>query len=157
VLAACPRSVVIRTSWVVSAHGRNFVKTMLRLAANGPLRVVDDQHGRPTAAADLAGFVLSQAERLTKAPAGDPAFGLVHYANEGATTWRRLAEVVVAEALGAAAPAVQPIATSEFPTPAGRPAYSVLDTGRLEAVFGHTPRPWRAALAEIVAELKVAA
>ena len=155
VLTICPRALVLRTSWVVSAHGRNFVKTMLRLAAEGrPLRVVDDQFGRPTSAADLAGFVLSQAPGLSGAEAGDPRFGLTHFANAGETTWKRFAEAILAEALGAAAPPVAAITTAEFPTPARRPARGTLDTGRLEAVFGYQPRPWREALKEIVAELR---
>ena len=155
VLASCPRALVLRTSWVVSAHGKNFVKTMLRLAAEGrPIRVVDDQFGRPTSAADLAGFVLSQAQALAAAPAGDPRFGLFHFANAGETTWRRLAEAVVAEAYGPDAPPVTPITTADYPTPARRPERATLDTGKLARVFGVQPRPWREALAEIVAELK---
>ena len=157
VLESGDRALVLRCSWVVSAHGKNFVKTMLRLAAGGPLRVVDDQHGRPTAAADLAGFILDNAAALAAAEGGDRRFGVFHFANAGPTTWRRFAEAIVGEAMGAAAPAVTPIATADFPTPAKRPANSVLDTGKLEAAFGYTPRPWRAALADIVAELKVAA
>lgn len=158
VMAGCARSLVVRASWVVSAHGSNFIKTMLRLAGEGkPLRVVDDQWGRPTAAADLAGFILSQAERIAAAPLGDPAFGLLHFANEGETTWRRLAEAVMDEAYGDKAPPVTPITTAEFPTPVKRPARGTLDTTRLAQVFGVTPRPWRAAVAEIVRELKVAA
>lgn len=155
VLGSCHRALVLRTSWVVSAHGKNFVKTMLRLARSGqPLRVVDDQVGRPTAAADLARFVLSQAERLAHGKAGDPVYGLYHFANSGETSWRRFAEAILQEAMGADAPPVQPITTAEFPTPAKRPALSTLDTSKLERTFGVTPRPWREALKEIVAELK---
>lgn len=155
VLDACPRAVVIRTSWVVSAHGKNFVKTMLRLADAGqPLKVVDDQVGRPTSAADLAGFVLSQARRLMEAPCGDPAFGLQHFANAGETSWRGFAQGAFELAYGAKAPEVGAITTAERPSPAIRPLYSVLDTSATEAVFGVTPRPWRAALADILAELK---
>jgi len=150
-----PRSVILRTSWVVSAHGRNFVKTMLRLADEGrPIRVVDDQWGRPTSAADLAGFVLANAGRLVAAESGDPIFGLTHFANAGETTWRRVAEATFDLALGAEAPNVEPITTADYPTPAKRPARSVLDTQRLETLFGYTPRPWRTALADIVADLK---
>lgn len=153
-LAACPRTLILRTSWVVSAHGKNFVKTMLRLAREGqPLRVVDDQFGRPTAAADLAGFVLAQAPRLAAAPAGDPAFGVFHFANAGETTWRGFAQGTLDLALGAAAPQVAPIATADRPSPAERPLRGTLDTAKLEAVFACSPRPWRAPLAEIVAEL----
>lgn len=158
VLMSCPRALVLRTSWVVSAHGRNFVKTMLRLAAEGqPLRVVDDQFGRPTSAADLAGFVLANAERLAGAPAGDPHFGLFHFANAGETSWKGFAEAVLEAALGAAAPKVEGIKTAERPAPAERPARGTLDTTKLEQTFGYQPRPWREALAEIVAELKVTA
>jgi dTDP-4-dehydrorhamnose reductase len=153
-LAACPRSMVLRTSWVVSAHGKNFVKTMLRLAREGqPLRVVDDQFGRPTAAADLAGFVLAQAPRLAAAPAGAPVFGLFHFANAGETTWRGFAQEILDTALGAQAPSVGAITTAERPAPAQRPMRGVLDTGKLERTFGVAPRPWREPLAEILAEL----
>jgi len=158
VLDGASRALVLRISWVVSSHGKNFVKTMLRLAAEGrPLRVVDDQFGRPTSAADLAGFVLAEAPRLAAAEAQDPRFGLFHFANAGETTWRRFAETILAQAMGEAAPKVEPITTAEFPTPARRPARSTLDTGKLERVFGYRPRPWSEALADITAELKVAA
>ena len=158
VLEGASRALVLRTSWVVSSHGKNFVKTMLRLAREGrPLRVVDDQLGRPTSAADLAGFVLAEASRLAAAPAGDPCFGLFHFANAGETTWRRFAETILAQAFGAGAPKVEPITTAEFPTPARRPARSTLDTAKLEQVYGYRPRPWAEALAEITAELKVVA
>ena len=154
-LPACPRALILRTSWVVSSHGRNFVKTMLRLAGEGaPVRVVDDQFGRPTSAADLAGFILGQSARLAGAPAGDPVFGLFHYANAGETTWRGFAQAVFDLALGDRAPEVAAITTAERPAPAQRPARGTLDTGKLERVFGVTPRPWREALAEIVDELQ---
>ena len=153
-LAASPRTTVLRTSWVVSAHGKNFVKTMLRLGREGqPLRVVDDQFGRPTSAADLAGFVLAQAPRLAAAKAGDPVFGLFHFANAGETTWRGFAQGTLDLALGAAAPVVAPIATAERPAPAERPLHGTLGTGKLERTFGYAPRPWRDAVGEIVAEL----
>lgn len=158
VLACCPRSTVLRTSWVVSAHGKNFVKTMLRLAGEGqPIRVVDDQFGRPTAARDLARFVLSQAERLAAAPAGDPAFGLFHFANAGETCWKGFAEAIFEMALGSDAPRVEAIKTADRPSPAERPLRGVLDTAKLERTFGYVPRPWREAVAEIVAELKAEA
>src|SRR5207245_2603674 len=104
-LGANPRTLVLRPSWVVSAHGKNFVKTMLRLAREGhPVRVVDDQYGRPTSAADLAGFVLKVTPRLAAAKAGDPMFGLFHFANAGETSWRGFAQGVFEMALGPAAP-----------------------------------------------------
>ena len=156
VAAASPRALNIRTSWVVSAHGKNFIKTMLRVAAAGnPLKVVDDQMGRPTSAADLAGFILEQAPRLAAAKAGDAVFGTVHFANSGEVTWRGFAEAIFAEALGADAPDVAGQKTADYVTPAQRPLRATMDLTRLERVFGVTPRPWRAALADIVAELKV--
>ena len=155
VLAAHARSTVIRTSWVVSSHGRNFVKTMLRLAGEGKsLKIVADQYGRPTAARDLARFILSQAERLSNAPAGDPAFGVFHFANAGEVTWKGFAEGIFDLAMGADAPSVGANATADWPAPARRPLRGTLDTTKLERTFGVTPRPWREAVAEIVAELK---
>lgn len=153
--AAAPRSLNIRTSWVVSAHGKNFIKTMLRVAAAGnPLKVVDDQSGRPTAAADLAGFILSQAPGLAAAKAGDPRFGVVHFANSGEVSWRGFAQAIFAEALGGAAPDVLATTTAEYVTPAQRPLRATMDLGRLAQTYGVTPRPWQAALKDIVAELK---
>jgi dTDP-4-dehydrorhamnose reductase len=157
VAQANPRSLNIRTSWVVSAHGKNFVKTMMRVAAAGnPLKVVDDQSGRPTAAGDLAAFILGQAARLGVAKAGDPVFGTVHFANSGEVTWRGFAQAILAQAMGDAAPEVAATTTAEFGAPAPRPLRATMDTGKVERVFGVTPRPWREALAEIVAELKAA-
>lgn len=154
VLLACPRALILRTSWVVSAHGKNFVKTMMRLARGGQSpKVVDDQIGRPTSAADLAGFVLSQAATLVAAPAGAAVFGLHHFANTGAISWRVLAQAVFDQALGAETREVAPIATADWPTPAARPERGVLDTASLETAFGVTPRPWRTALDEIIVEL----
>lgn len=156
VTAACARSLNIRTSWVVSPHGRNFVKTMLRVAAAGtPIKVVDDQSGRPTSAADLAGFILSQAPRLAAARPGDPVFGTVHFANTGEVTWRDFAVEIFAQALGDQAPAVAGQKTADYVTPARRPLRATMDLGRLERVYGVTPRPWQRALAEIVAELTI--
>lgn len=155
VLEGCARSLVLRTSWVVSSHGRNFIKTMLQLArGTGPIRVVDDQFGRPTAARDLARFILAQASRLASAPAGDAVFGVHHFANAGEASWKAFAEGVFDLAMGPEAPPVQAITTAEFPRPANRPARGTLDTTKLERAFGVTLRPWREAAAEIVAELK---
>lgn len=157
VAGACDRALTIRTSWVVSAHGKNFVKTMLRLAGAGtPLKVVDDQSGRPTSAADLAGFILGQAPRLAAATAGDEAFGVVHFANSGEVTWRGFAQAIFAQALGDQAPEVGATTTADYVTPARRPLRATMDLAKLERVFGVTPRPWPEALAEIVAELRAA-
>lgn len=155
VAAACRRSVNIRTSWVVSSHGKNFVKTMLRVAGAGnPLKVVDDQSGRPTSAADLAGFILAQAPRWAQARAGDPVFGTLHFANSGEVTWRDFAVEIFRQALGDQAPEVGGQKTADYKTPAQRPLRATMDLGRLQSVYGVTPRPWQDALADIVTELK---
>jgi dTDP-4-dehydrorhamnose reductase len=154
VAAANPRSLNVRTSWVVSPHGKNFVKTMLRVAAAGnPLKVVDDQLGRPTSAADLAGFLLNLAPRLAAAPAGDALFGTVHFANDGEVSWRGFAQAIFAEALGDKAPDVAATTTAEYVTPAQRPLRATMDLTRLQQDFGVRPRDWRAALKDILVEL----
>ena len=155
VAAANPRSLSIRTSWVVSPHGKNFVKTMLRVAAAGnPLKVVDDQSGRPTSATDLAGFILQVAPRLAAAKAGDPLFGVTHFANSGEVTWRDFAIEIFAQALGDEAPDVGAQRTADYVTPATRPLRATMDLSRLREVYGVAPRPWQEALGDIVAELK---
>ncbi|MFN9927514.1 MAG: dTDP-4-dehydrorhamnose reductase [Phenylobacterium sp.] len=154
VAAANPRSLNVRTSWVVSPHGKNFVKTMLRVAAAGnPLKVVDDQLGRPTSAADLAGFLLNLAPSLAAAPAGDALFGTVHFANDGEVSWRGFAQAIFAEALGDKAPDVAATTTAEYVTPAQRPLRATMDLTRLQQDFGVRPRDWRAALKDILVEL----
>jgi dTDP-4-dehydrorhamnose reductase len=155
ILAACPRALILRTSWVVSAHGKNFVKTMLRAAGEGrALKVVADQFGKPTAARDLARFILGQAQRLSAAKADDPVFGLHHFANDGETSWHGFAEGIFAIAYGDQAPSVALGATVDWPAPAKRPLRGALDTSDLQAAFGYSPRPWREAVAEIVSELQ---
>jgi dTDP-4-dehydrorhamnose reductase len=155
IAASGARALVLRTSWVVSSHGKNFVRTMLRMAGEGkPLKVVADQFGRPTSARDLARFILSQAERLSAASAGDPVFGVHHFANAGEVSWKDFAEGIFDLALGANAPVVAAGSAADWPAPARRPVRGTLDTSKLERTFGVTLRPWREALAEIVAELQ---
>ena len=155
ILASDARATIIRVSWVVSAHGKNFVKTMLRAAGEGrELKVVDDQFGRPTAAGDLACLILSQAARLAAAKAGDPVFGVHHFANAGEVSWKGFADGIFEIALGMDAPVVACGATADWRAPAKRPTRATLDTGKLERTFGVTPRPWREAVAEIVGELQ---
>jgi len=145
------RWLTVRTSWVFSPHGRNFVKTMLSLAAREQLTVVDDQYGRPTAAGDIAEVLLAAAARMVSEPDG-PVGGLLHFAGEEATTWRGFAEAVFAASQGPR-PRVVGVTTAEYPTPARRPANSVLDCARYEALFGAPPRSWRAGLDETIAAL----
>lgn len=151
VFEAGGRALIVRTSWVFSPFGRNFVKTMLSLADRPQLRVVDDQHGRPTAAGDLAETLLIAARRMVEKPEG-PVRGLLHFAGDGATTWRGFAEAVFEESRGHY-PAITPVTTAEYPTPAARPANSVLDCGRVETLLGIRPRSWRDGLAETVRAL----
>jgi len=154
VRASGARYAILRTAWVVSAHGRNFVRTMLRLAAERDrLAVVADQHGSPTAARDLAQATQAVCRTLMEKP--EFASGTWHVANAGFASWHELASHIVAEAgsLGRPAPRVEAIATADFPTPARRPANSRLDTTAIERDFGLRLRPWREATAEVVREL----
>lgn len=146
----CPRHVIIRTSWIYSHEGKNFVRTMLRAASErDELRIVNDQHGCPTAAADLALALLCVAGTM----AGDVAVtGTFHFSNSGITTWYEFAKAIF-EIRGGIAPRITPVSSSQFPTTARRPAWSVLDTASFEHVFGLTPRPWRAALADSMARM----
>ncbi|MEM1313539.1 MAG: dTDP-4-dehydrorhamnose reductase [Pseudomonadota bacterium] len=150
IAAALPRHAILRTAWVYSPFGHNFVKTMLRLADRERLTVVADQRGKPTSAEDLAEAILAIAPTLAEARAGDPAFGVFHVSGEGATHWAGFAEAIFAGALErgmiAAAPEVARITTAEYPTPAARPANSALDGSKFERVFGIEPTPWRQAL-----------
>ncbi|GAC1337296.1 MAG: dTDP-4-dehydrorhamnose reductase [Acetobacteraceae bacterium] len=159
VLQACPRAIVLRTSWVYSATGKNFVRTMLKVAeTRDRLRVVADQKGCPTAAADLAECIIGLAGRLADGWRDEYA-GLFHAAGTGWTTWHGLAEAVFEEAArhGAKHPLVEAITTADYPTPAHRPADSRLDCDKLARVFGLRQPEWRGSLARTVADLLVPA
>ncbi|WP_439597837.1 dTDP-4-dehydrorhamnose reductase [Falsiroseomonas sp.] len=151
VLAANPRSVILRTAWVCSPDGANFVKTMLRLAAEREeLRVVADQHGAPTFAADLAEAVARMAPRLLAAPAGDAAFGLFHLTGAPHTTWHGFTAEILDQAArrGHKRPGLAGIATKDYPTRAARPADGRLDCSRIGQVHGIRPADWRQSLAQ---------
>jgi dTDP-4-dehydrorhamnose reductase len=152
VLASCPGAVVVRTSWVYSPIGKNFVRTMLTAAqSNSRLRVVADQIGCPTSALDLAHAVLHIAGHLLGG--GSERYGgIYHAAGSGAATWHQVALATFAAAArhGRGVPAVEPILTHEWPTKAVRPPDSRLDCGKLAAVFGLRLPDWRASLAQIV-------
>lgn len=147
VLAAHPAAAVVRTSWVFSHTGTNFVRTMLRLAERDSLSVVADQQGRPTQADDLARFLLA-----TMTAPGQAGFsGRCHFSNGGdITAWHGFAEAVFAKAAqaGRKVPALQPVPTSAYPTPARRPLWSVMGLNRASAAMGAPPRDWRTALDE---------
>lgn len=157
VQASGARHAIVRTAWVISAQGSNFVKTMLRLGAEREvLNVVADQRGTPTHAGDLAGALAQVTARLV-ADLSHPS-GVWHCTNAGETSWYGLASEVFANAArhGVKVPReVQPISSAEYPTPARRPADSRLDTSAIARDFGITLRPWQHAVAAIVAELAV--
>lgn len=152
VRGAAERHLILRTSWVFSSHGNNFVKTMLRLAGErDELAVVNDQQGCPTAAGDIAEVLLTLAKRALSSPDDFP-WGTYHFCNSGATTWHGFAGAIVKNASrrGGRLVPVRGIPTTDYPTPAKRPAYSVLDCRKFEQNFGFAPRHWESALEEVL-------
>ena len=149
---ANPRHVILRTAWVFSPSGKNFVKTMLGQAAERKaVRVVDDQRGSPTYAPHLVTVILELARRLSKPEAAGP-WGVFHAANSGTTTWRGFAEEVFQRSaeLGGPAAEVEPIASADYPTPAQRPANSQLDCSKLERTFRMRLPAWQVGVADCV-------
>jgi dTDP-4-dehydrorhamnose reductase len=135
-------TMIIRTSWVYSEHGNNFVKSMLRLMSEKPeLGVVDDQRGSPTYAGNLADKIWQIHEHDLFTP------GIYHWTDEGNITWCDFARAIQEEALAsgqlAKAIPINPITTDDYPAPAARPAYSVLDNTKLVKLLGIEPAPWR--------------
>jgi dTDP-4-dehydrorhamnose reductase len=151
VRTANPQHVIVRTAWVVSAHGVNFVKTMLRLAEDRDrLRIVADQQGCPTGAEDIARAVLAIIDQRQRG-----RFGTYHFVNRGEASWAELAGAVFERAAvnGRKAPEIEPIATRDYPTPATRPANSRLATDKIARDYAVTPRAWQPMVAEIVDQL----
>ncbi len=141
-IAANPDTIIIRTSWVFSSHGNNFVKTMMRLMKEREsLNVVSDQKGRPTYAKDLAIATMKMIEAID---AGKKIKGIYHFANHGETTWFDFAKKI--QSVAGLTCEVNPIQTADFPTPAKRPAYSVLDTTKIEQDLGIQIPYWESAL-----------
>lgn len=153
VLKALPAdSVIVRTAWVYSSHGNNFVKTMLRLMAEKPqLNVIYDQVGTPTWAKGLAQWLWTVALK-------PEVQGVFHWTDAGVASWYDFAVAIqnlaLAKGLLARAIAIKPIPTSGFPTPAKRPAYSVLDKTSAEEASGLTPVHWQQQLSSMLDELK---
>jgi dTDP-4-dehydrorhamnose reductase len=145
-IAANENTIIIRTSWVFSSHGNNFVKTMMRLMKDkDALNIVGDQRGRPTYAKDLA---LATIQILIAINAGAVVKGIYHYANTGETTWFKFAEKI--KELAGLECNLTAITSDQFPTPAKRPSYSVLDTHKIEKDLGlHIP-PWEIALKQCI-------
>ncbi|WP_374424006.1 dTDP-4-dehydrorhamnose reductase [Paracoccus sp. (in: a-proteobacteria)] len=149
IAAAGGQWAVMRTSWVFSAHGANFVKTMLRLGAErDELRVVADQHGGPTPAADIAQACLTMAEAMR---ADASRGGVYHFAGAPDTSWAGFAREIMAQA-GLSCHIVD-ISTSDYPTPARRPANSRLNCAAISRDFGIARPDWRAGLAKVLQEL----
>jgi dTDP-4-dehydrorhamnose reductase len=144
------RATIVRTAWLYSSTGANFVRTMLRLMSAGPVRVIADQVGTPTSAASLAGLLWRVA--------AERAGGVFHFTDAGVASWYDFAVAIGEEAHACAllpAPAqVTPIKTSEYPTPATRPAYSVLDISETLRRFGLPPVHWRSRLRTVIGELR---
>ena len=150
---ATPAHVILRSAWMYGRHGSNFVRTMIDHAAErDEVRVVADQRGSPTATSDVVATILAIAFRLS---AGGTDYGIFHFTNSGETTWHGLAAKVFDELgrRGLKVPRLAAIATSEYPTPARRPHYSVLDCSRIGRVYGIVPRPWEVALQEELAAI----
>jgi dTDP-4-dehydrorhamnose reductase len=151
-----PRHIVLRTAWVYAPFGSNFVRTMLRLTAERDrLRVVDDQSGCPTYAPDIAGAIIAIAQKWADSGWHPTYAGVTHIAGPDVRTWCGFAREIVqgaAERGGRPIP-VDPISTSDYPTPATRPANSCLSSERLEAVFGVRLRPLKSSLADCLDRL----
>lgn len=142
-LAANPKTVVIRTSWLYSEFNKNFVKTMLNLFAEKPeLGIVDDQFGQPTNANDLAEAILKIIETEPK------MFGVFHFSNYPETTWfhfaRKIAELTKSPVR------LNPITTDQFPTPAKRPARSTMELDKIERTYGIEPKHWENSLRDCI-------
>ena len=155
VAAANPRHLILRTSWVYSPFGTNFVRTMLRLAAErDEIAVVADQWGNPTSAFDVAEGVLRAARRLVDDLSGDTS-GTFHLAGEGAVNWSGFAEEIFAasRALGGPGARVRPVPSHEYPTRAVRPRNSRLASDRLEAILGWRPPRWQDSVKACVARI----
>jgi dTDP-4-dehydrorhamnose reductase len=148
---AAPENVIVRTAWVYSPFGANFVKTMLRLGRERTeLGIVDDQHGCPTAAKDLAAAIVSIATQLAAGKAD--GFGTFHYCGRGSCSWFEFAGAIFAAAArhDYSVPRLKAITTAQYPTAARRPANSVLDCSKIRAVYNIETRPWQTAVAACV-------
>lgn len=140
-------AIIIRTSWVYSFYGKNFVKTMMRLMAEKEsISVVNDQWGSPTYAADLAKAILKIIESANWHP------GIFHFSNEGVITWFEFAKEIGAQLKTSCS--IQTTTTANFSTPAKRPFYSVMDKSKIGQVYSITPKPWKESLQECLQKLQ---
>ena len=145
-----PSSLIIRTSWVYSSFGNNFVKTMMRLfKEKNEINVINDQIGSPTYAADLAEVIIKFIELSER---GENFSGIINYSGSGVTTWYEFAEEIKSLINGNCK--INPISTSSYPTPAKRPLYSVLDTSKIKAILQIDIPDWRESLKKCINILK---
>jgi dTDP-4-dehydrorhamnose reductase len=152
----CEKHLILRTAWVHSPFGHNFVATMLRLAKSRPeLGVVADRVGSPTYALHLAGAILAIARKITPSPAQAVPWGVYHAAGSGEATWYRFAQEAfsISDRLNGPVARLRPITTAEYPTAARRPADSRLDCSKCAYVFGVRLPDWKIGVAECVARL----
>lgn len=153
IIRAGGRYLVLRTSWVYGAHGKNFLRTMLRLGAERPeLRVVDDQVGAPTSAAAIAAASKRLAEQYQQNPQSAVP-GIYHMTAGGSTSWCGFARAIFEAAALDKRPRVQPIPSSEYPTPARRPANSVLANDKFAQTFAFRMSGWQQQLDEVLAAM----
>ena len=158
--AAC-KYAILRTSWVYSSHGKNFVLSMLDLARKGlSLKIVDDQHGCPTWARNLALASIAVIENW-QAAASEERSGVFHYCDDGNVSWcdfaRKIFSLAVTAGLLESVPETAPVPSSEYPQPAERPKWSVLDTSRITEVFDIHPASFDASLKAVIDEIKARA
>jgi dTDP-4-dehydrorhamnose reductase len=156
VAAATPDHAILRTAWVYSPFGKNFVRTMLRLAeTRSEVGVVADQRGCPTNALDIADAVFAVARNLLTRPQDGRLRGVFHMSAQGEAVWADVAEAIFAQraAMGATPVVVKRIATSDYPTPATRPANSRLDCTKLATIHGVTLPGWRGSLSSCLMRL----
>lgn len=149
VIRSCKKHIILRTAWVFGEHGNNFVKTMVRLAkSKSELGVVADQFGGPTYAGDIADAIISVVSQLDSQ--NDQRWGIYHYSGAPYVSWHefslRIFEQAKLQQVLAEVPVVHSITTAQYPTPAKRPAYSMLDCNKIAREFGVTPSNWLAAL-----------
>lgn len=155
VAQANPKQIILRTAWVYSPFGKNFVKTMLKLAeTRDALSVVSDQWGNPTSALDIADAIIQIAGQLAVTP-DFSAYGVYNLAGKGDTNWSGFARAIFSESakLGGPTATVTDIATADYPTKAARPANSCLSTAKFQEVFNWSAPHWQSSLRDVVARL----
>jgi len=152
----CEKHLVIRTSWLFGSHGRNFVKTMMRLGREREtVNVVNDQFGCPTPASDLAEVILRVVSLICRDKVSAP-WGIYHYCGNGPVSWYTFAQSIFSVVRDKEAIALKhllPVDTAAFPTAAARPRYSVLSCERIKQVFGIVQRPWTEGLRRVIDEV----